>query len=167
MGTFSSLTARRGFASVYGPSSALDTRRSTYNPPERELENGTGSYQCDLQYIASRSLNGSSNEDLDLAGSLADAFGTTLTFVKVKGIWLFNPESNPAAFRLKPAASNGFLGPFVDASDILSINPGACVHLENLASGWAVTAGTGDKLNVANQHTSAQSYYIHIIGTSA
>ena len=50
------------------------------------LANGTGSGQASQVFTDTRTLAGSATEDLDLAGSLTNAFGTTLTFTKIKAI---------------------------------------------------------------------------------
>ncbi len=164
---FTSINIRRGLAVVRANdiSSGAMARSSRWPGLDRTLEDGTGSFQANAEYFGVRSLNGSSNEDLDLAGVLADPFGNTLTFTKIKAIWMMNVAGQTAAFRIGPASSNGFMGPFVDVSDRLAVLPGSCIQLENLDAGWTVTSGTGDKLNVANQHTSAQAYWIHLLGT--
>jgi len=51
-----------------------------------ELSNGTGANSGDLMFHDQRTLAASANEDLDLAGSLANAFGTTLTFVELRAV---------------------------------------------------------------------------------
>lgn len=164
---FTSINIRRGLAVVRSNdvSSGAMARTSRWPGLDRTLEDGTGSYQANAEYFGVRSLNGSSNQDLDLYGSLTDPFGTTLNFTKVKAIWFYNLAGQTNAFRVGPASSNGFSGPWVDVSDRIAVMPGSCFQLEALDAGWTVTSGTGDKLNVANQHTSAQTYWIHILGT--
>jgi hypothetical protein len=48
------------------------------------LADGTGSGQADKIFSDQRILAASATEDLDLAGSLVDALGATITFVKLK-----------------------------------------------------------------------------------
>lgn len=170
MGQFSSLILRCGISSVYVPSSqspAESVLSHKTSPNETEMSSGTGSNAADLEYMAARTLTTGSNEDLDLAGSLTDRFGTALTFVKVKAIFVENPSTNTTNLSLKPASSNGFTGPFGAAAHTITIPPGGKIMLTAPVSGWTVTAGTGDKINLANSAGASLTYNIHIIGTSA
>jgi hypothetical protein len=170
MGQFRSLILRGGFAAVYQPvtqpSGQSLAARNT--PADLELGSGTGNSQCDLEYIAQRTLAASANEDLDLAGALADPFGTTLTFVKVRGIYIKAASGNTNSVIIKPAASNGFTGPFGAAAHTITLPPGGVFLVTAPVAGWAVTAGTGDKINIANSAGSTTvTYDIHVIGASA
>ncbi len=133
-----------------------------------DLKTGTGNNQADLLFTDQRSIGAAGNEDLDLSGVLADAFGATLTFVKVKAISIRAAAANGGNIEVSPAAANGFLGPFGDASDKLAIPAGGAVVLAAPVGGWTVTAGTGDLLNIANSDGAAAGVYdIRIVGTSA
>jgi hypothetical protein len=132
------------------------------------LATGTGTSQADRVFADSRQLAASANEDLDLAGVLTDPLGAVLTFVKVKGIWVKALTGNTNNVIVKPAAAAGFLGPFGDASDTLSIPPNGEILLVAPKAGWAVGAGTTDKLNFANSAGgSVVNYELIIVGTSA
>lgn len=136
--------------------------------PDIDLADGTAANKADLLFTDTRTLALSSNEDLDLAGGLADPFGNTLTFVKVKYIRIKAAAGNGGNIVVKPAASNGFTGPFGAATHTLSIPAGGHVQLAAPVSGWTVTASTGDLLNIANDDGAASaSYDIEIVGTSA
>jgi len=133
-----------------------------------DIANGTGLSQADLIFSDQRTISASGNEDLDLAGSLTDPLGSTLTFATVKAIYVRASSDNTNNVEVKPAASNGFDGPFADASDTLAIPPGGTLLLTAPVSGWSVTAGTGDLLNIANSGAgTGVTYDIVIIGTSA
>lgn len=171
MGVFSKAIIRSGFSTVYRPTSVLPATSDLLNkhsPAEIELSSGTGASAVDLEYLKQETIAASTNTDYDLAGSLLDRFGNVITFVKVKGIWIKASPSNVNSVRIKPAASNGFLGPFADASDIISVPPGGVLLLAAPVSGWTVTAGSGDLLNLANSGAGSSVVFdIHIIGTSA
>lgn len=171
MGVFSKAIIRSGFSTVFRPTSVLPVtsdQLSKNSPSEIELSSGTGASAVDLEYIAQRTVLASANNDIDLAGSLVDRFGATITFVKVKGIWIRCSSSNVNSLILKPAAANGFLGPFGAATHTLTIPPGGGIELTAPVSGWTVTAGTGDKINEANSGAGSSVVYdLHIIGTSA
>ena len=134
----------------------------------RSWESGTANGKIDLQWSDTRTLAASANEDIDLAGVLADAFGATFTAVEVASLYISADSGNTNDVEFGPAASNGFLGPFKDASDRLKIGPDQFFAMPAPAAGWAVTAGTGDKLNVANGGSGTPvTYTIHILARSA
>lgn len=130
---------------------------------------GTGAKQADKMFSDTRTVAASSNDDLDLAGTLTDNFGATLTFAKVMAIYVKASPENTNNVVLGGAASNAFVGPFSSATDKLALKPGASVIIKDeTATGWAVTAGTGDLLRIANSGAgSSVSYDIVIIGRSA
>lgn len=168
MGQFRSLILKHGFSAAYQPAASFDVRSSRNTPVDLELTSGTGNSQCDLEYIAQRTLIASANEDLDLAGSLLDPFGATLTFVKVRGLYIKAAAGNTNSVVIKPAAANGFNGPFGAAAHTITLPPGGVFLVTAPVGGWAVTAGTGDKINIANSAAGTSvTYDIHVIGASA
>ena len=133
-----------------------------------ELLDGTAASKADLMFSDQRSIAASGSENLDLAGSLQDAFGQTITFVKVKGIYLRAAAANGGNIVLGGAASNAFTGPFGAANDLIKVPAGGYIELCAPVAGWPVTAGTGDILQVANDDGAAAGIYdIVIVGTSA
>lgn len=131
----------------------------------KSFTNGTGADQIQNIFSDTRSINSASNEDLDLAGSLTNAIGATVTFTKVKAILIQASANNSTNLSVGPAASNGWGAGFADASDRVVIRPGGMFLLTAPdANGMAVTAGTGDLLNIANSSGATASYDIIIIG---
>jgi hypothetical protein len=130
-----------------------------------------GINQLDLAYSGVRVLAASGTEDLDLAGSLTDIYGNTLTFARVRLI-AFQVIGGSAGTDLTigPASSNGFgTGTmFADASDrVRVVGGGLSTLVLTHHAGAAVTAGTGDKLTVTNASGSASiTYKVVILGTS-
>lgn len=112
------------------------------------LSNGTGSSQGSQQWHDTRSLGISANENLDLAGSLVNAFGVTLTFTKLKIALFKAAPGNTNNVNVIRAASNG-VPLFNAASGGVSLNPGAWMLYFDPV-GITVTAATGDLFNVAN-----------------
>jgi hypothetical protein len=132
------------------------------------LANGTGASQADRMFSDTRTLGASANEDLDLAGSLVDAFGAVLTFVKVKALKIKASAANTNNVVVKPAAATGWLGPFNLAASSIAIPPGGEFMVLAPVNGWAVGAGATDLLNVANSAAGTSvTYDIVIVGTSA
>jgi hypothetical protein len=119
---------------------------------------GVGTGQADKFYSKTRTITASSSENLDLAGVLPDPFGATLTFVKVKAIYISAAASNTNDVCFGGAASNGFLGPFADATDIHCVRPGGFEVISNPV-GWTVVAATGDLLKVANSSSGTAVTY--------
>jgi len=133
-----------------------------------QLTNGTGANSADLCFHDTRTLAASANEDLDLAGSLAGPFGASQVFAEVRAIMIKAAAGNTNNVNLTRPASNG-VPLFLAASDGIAIPPGGVFLWSCPADGKvAVTASTGDLLNVANSSSgSSVTYDVVIIGTSA
>lgn len=129
------------------------------------LANGTGSGQADKLFSDTRALSSGGSDNLDLAGSLTDAFGATLTFVTIKAIIIESDEANTVNLTVG-GGSNPFINWVGDATDVVVIKPGGLFVLVAPQTGYAVTASTGDILKIL-AGAAAVSYRIHIIGTSA
>lgn len=120
--------------------------------------------KADILFADTRTIAASGNEDLDLAGVLANAFGATVAAAEVVAIFIAAAAANTNNFVVGPAAAAGFTGPFGDVTDRISIKPGEWQAFIS-RSGWAVTAATADKLNVANSAAgTGVDYDIVIIG---
>ena len=59
-----------------------------------QFGDGVGANQADKIIHKQRTIAASANDDLDLAGLLTDAFGVTVTMVKVKGILIASALTN-------------------------------------------------------------------------
>jgi len=133
---------------------------------ELELADGTGTGYGDLQFHDQRQLSDGGNEELDLAGSLTDQFGSTLTFAKIKLLVIENLSASQT-LTVGNASSNQFVGPFGAAAHTLGIGPNSFAVLIANPAGYAVTAGTGDKLKILNSAGSSCLYNIFIWGATA
>jgi hypothetical protein len=132
------------------------------------LTSGTGSGAADLAYQVAINIAASGNQTYDLAGSLVDAFGTTLTFVKIKAILVEADSTNTNDIVIGNAASNQFVGPFGAATHTVQVQPGGKFLIVAPAAGWTVTAATADILKLANSSSgTAVTGKLRIIGTSA
>ncbi len=131
------------------------------------LASGTGAAQADMVFTDTRTLGASATEDLDLAAVLVDAFGTTMTFAKLKGVLFFADAGNTNNVQVTRPAANG-VTLFLAVSDGLSIPPGGCFVLAWPGTGLTVTAGTADLITVTNSAGSTGvTYKVVLIGTSA
>jgi hypothetical protein len=131
------------------------------------LSDGTGASAADRVFTDTRTLAASATEDLDLAGSLTDAFGATITFAKVKAIIIAAAAANTNDVQVTRPASNG-VPIFLAAGDGLAIKAGGVFVLAWPGTGVTVTAATGDLLTLTNSAGSTPvTYSIVILGTSA
>lgn len=137
-------------------------------PPTADmlLASGTGAGAADIAFSDHRTLATATSENLDMTGTLTDAFGTTIAAVKVKAIEVHADAANTTNITVGGAASNGFKGPFGDVTDVVVLQPGDRFVAAS-AVGWAVVAATGDILKVANGSGATASYRIKIIAASA
>lgn len=131
-----------------------------------QLLDGAGAGQANKAWHDQRTLALSSNEDLDLAGSLQDAFGNTITFTKIKAIIVAAAEGNGDDITVGGASSNAMVNFVGDATDKIKVRPGGLFVIAcGDAAAYAVTAGTGDLLNIANEDGAASATYdIFVIG---
>lgn len=156
---------------------ALLTGTHDFSPPSANLDkargltfaNGTGANQADRVWSDRRTLAASASESLDLAATLTDPFGATLTLARVKVLLIEAAAANTNNVVIGGAASNAFTSLFGDATDKLVIRPGGFLLLAAPdATAYAVTAGTGDLLQVANSGAgSSVTYDVTVIGASA
>lgn len=151
-----------GTADLGTPFIEIDTGRKTV-----EFLSGTTAGKVDRVFSDERTLAASASETLDLAGSLLDTFGATITFAKVDAIHVKAADANVGDIIIGNAASNGFVGPFGAATHTIAVKPGGSITLVAPQGGWTVTAGTGDLLKVLNGSGSASSTYrIVLLGRS-
>ena len=115
-----------------------------------------------------RTITASSNEDLDLAGSLTDKFGATITFARIKALIIEADDANANNVHVGGAASNPFINWVANSSDIVVVRPGGLFALiAPDATAYAVTAGSGDLLRIANSGAGTSVVYrIWIIGAA-
>lgn len=131
------------------------------------LANGTGANQVDRLWTDTRTVAGSGTDALDLAGSLVDAFGTTITFVKLKAVLITAAAGNTNNVRVNRPASNS-VPLFLAAADGIDVLPGGLFMWVAPGAGITVTPTTGDLLNVDNSGAGTSvTYDIVLVGTSA
>lgn len=134
-----------------------------------QMATGTAANQADLLWSDTRTIAASGTDPLDLAGSLIDALGATLTFARVKGLIIAAAAGNVNDVVLGGAASNGFVSWVGDPTDKVKVKPGGLLVLMSPgATSYPVTAATADQLLIANGGgTTSVTYDVVIIGASA
>jgi len=133
-----------------------------------KLATGTGAGKADRVWFDSRTVNASTNDDLDLVGSLLDAFGDTFSPVRLKVLALRN--TSPSQVLTVGAAAADPWEAFLGATGTMIIRPGATVILvagEADATAYVCAAADTDKLRVANGAGGSATYDIVLIGVSA
>lgn len=132
------------------------------NPaPSITFADGTGASSANKIYQATRSLSAGA-DSIDLAGSLTDSYGSTAVFVRVKAIYIKN---NGTATMTFGAGTNPW-ATMLNSTGTLTIPAGGFVLVATPdATGWTVTAATGDLLNVTG--TGSQTFDIAILGATS
>lgn len=134
---------------------------------ELALNDGSLAGQANRIFHDTRTLAASVNEDLDLAGTLTDAFGQALTFAKIKGLVVAAAPTNTNNLIVGAAAANAFASWLGAATHTVIVRPGGVLALfASDLSAYPVVAGTGDLLRIANSGAGTQVVYdVIVIGT--
>lgn len=120
--------------------------------------------KANIMFSDQRTLAASGTENLDLAASLSDAFGATITAAEIVAIYVSAAAANTNNVQVSVPASNGFVGPFLAASDGYVVKPGEYALFVS-QTGWPVTASTGDLLTITNSAGgTGVTYDIVIVG---
>ena len=140
-----------------------------------QMIDGTAANQADILFVDERIVASASNDDLDLAGVLSNAFGATITAAEIVAIAVINkPKATSAAANTTNltvgAGSNPVVGYLGGTTPTVGpIRPGGVFLLASpdAAGIAAVTASTGDILRIANSSGAAATYQILILARSA
>ena len=144
------------------PSDGLNDNNST------SLADGTGADQANKQWHDSRSLSSGASEDLDMSGTLEDAFGGSVIFSAIKAISIRNTSTDSTL--IVGGATAAITSLFADTTDKLIVRPGGRVYFEAPdVDGYAVTAGSADDLKMEHgaEGSSDLVYEIIVIGVSS
>ncbi len=134
-----------------------------------QLASGTGANQADIVWADERTVASGAADDIDLAGVLSSAFGTTITAVEVVAFLLINAPLDPA-----DAANTTTLTVGGDAAAVPNITSGplgprgVMLLVDPDANGLAtVTATTGDIIQITNSSGAAAVYQVAILARTA
>lgn len=134
-----------------------------------QLASGTGANQADIVWADERTVASATADDIDLAGVLSSAFGTTITAVEVVAFLLINAPLDPL-----DTANTTTLTVGGDAAAVPNITSGAIgprgvvLLVDPDAGGLAtVTATTGDIIQVTNSSGAAATYQVCILARTA
>jgi hypothetical protein len=170
-----SLTARitaNFVATQTGPNDYSDKFTPTLNKVIA-LTDGTGANQADLLFCDQRAVATGANDDIDLAGALSDAFGTTITAAEIVAVLIINAPISGSANTTDltiGGGSNPFIGFLGGAAHTIGpIKPGGVFMIAagDAAGVGTVTGGTADILRVSNSAGATANYQIAIVARSA
>lgn len=137
------------------------------------LTDGTTADKADILFLDQRAVATGANDDIDLAGSLSDAFGATITMAEVVAIFLINEPISGSANTTNltiGGGTNPFLGFLGGTTPTIGpIKPGGVfmVAAGDAAGVGTVTAGTADILRITNSSGATANYQIAIVARSA
>lgn len=165
------LTAKLVAQIVANLTSDLDLTDPAANLDVKKLVNlasGTGLNQADRIWSDTRTIAASGTDSLDLAGSLEDALGNAFTPARVKALLVAAASGNSNNVNVTRPAANG-VPLFLAAGDGIPVRPGGTLMwFAPDATGVAVTAGTGDLIDIVNSGGGTSvTYDIVILGASA
>ena len=134
-----------------------------------QITDGTDADQMDLIWHDQRTLAASTPEDLDLSGSLVDAFGTTMAFADVRFMMIKASASNTNDVWVGGTGTNAFFSFLGANTDYVIVKPGGTLFLYSPSDpSYAVTAATADLLKIENSSSGTSvTYDIYIGGASA
>jgi hypothetical protein len=154
-----------------------NTVASNQHTYSKSMTNGTGgSGTADLVYSTSTTIAASSSSNIDLAGSLTDFFGNTLTFARIKILCVeLTNDTTASSIKVGGASSNGFAnwigsaGTFATDQPYVRVRNGGILLLGCTdGTGYAVTAGTADILKLTNEDgANTATIHLTIIGSTA
>jgi hypothetical protein len=155
------LTAALDFTT---PSSSVDIRQQV------DMATGTGAGQADKIWTDQRTLTASSTEDLDLVGTLTDAFLGTISLARVRAILVRAAAANTNNVIVGGASATQWAA-LLGTTGTVTLRPGSlfvAVAGAADATGYVTAAGATDLLKVANSSSGTSvTYDIAVIGCSA
>lgn len=132
-----------------------------------QMTNGVAANQANVIWSDRRVLNASTTEDLDFAGGgLVDAFGVAIAPAKIRAVLIYSLSTNAQSLTLFGDANS--IPILNTAATTTTLQPGGMFMVVAPAlAGFAVTAGTGDIIQVANGAGVAVTYDIIVLGTTS
>lgn len=131
---------------------------------EADWANGTSDSQANEWFHDTRTVAATTADNLDLAGSLTNKFGETLTFTTIKLIFvrILSPDGTKELYIGPRSQSNAWVGPWGDTTDF-SKTKGVFLWFENYGVG-SITAATTDVLGIYNNGSGSTTYDIILVG---
>lgn len=132
------------------------------------FSHGTTASKADLMWSDERTLAASTAEDLDLAGTLSDAFGVTITAAELVAVYIEAASTNTNDVVVGAATQAVPL--FGGTNGTIAVKPGGMFMIAAPGAAGQATIGAGstDDLQIANGGSgSAVTYKVFILARSA
>lgn len=133
---------------------------------EADWANGTATSQANEWFHDQRTVAATTADNLDLAGSLTNKFGETLTFTTIKLIFfrIISPDGTKELHIGPRGQTNPWQGPWGGTgATVYSRTMGIFLWFDNYGYG-TITAGAADVLGVYNAGSGSLTYDVIIIG---
>lgn len=128
---------------------------------------GTGVGQADKVWSDTRVVTTGATDSLDFAGTLTDAFGATVTFVKIRAILAIAALTNTTTLQALRPAANGLVLFGAASGSLAAVSfGGIIIAWSDPQAGITVTPATGDLLSIVNSAGASATYTIAVLGTS-
>lgn len=128
-----------------------------------DIASGSGSGQANQVFHDTRTVSTGATDSLDLSGVLLNAIRQSVIFTAIKLVIIKAAAANTTILSVRRPAANG-VPIFAAASDETPIGPGGLFVWSSPALGVAVTAGTGDLLDIVNAAGASATYDVIIVG---
>jgi hypothetical protein len=143
--------------------------------PRATIATGTGANQANQNYYAEGTLSSAATVDFDLAGSLSNAFGSTVTLTKIRAVGIYNVGADDGAggysvqasetLKVGGAGTNPITSLFDGSGTAKSpIHSGGWWFMASPGDGYTVSAGSADTLRITNAGTKTIQYRIVVMG---
>jgi hypothetical protein len=130
--------------------------------PSTTFADGVGAGQANVLYQFGGTFSGTT-ASIDLNGVLTDSYGTTVALLRVKALYI---ENTSTTNNIVVGNGTNPWATLLGATHTLTLRPLSWFIVSTGdATGWAVTAATGDILLLTG--TSGQPYKIAILGGNA
>jgi hypothetical protein len=128
-------------------------------------QSASGALQADKLYRGQFALSASATQDFDLAGSLTDFFGSTITMARVKFIFVYHLSSSVATGGVEFGKSTlSSAGEAVTWTTPAIYKGGVFLWASADTTGIALTAGSADKFRLRNLDGAAVATVNVVIG---
>lgn len=150
---------------------ANDLGNPVFSPELKSLlqfGSGVTAGNADILFTDERSVASATNDDIDLAGVLTDAFGATITMAEVVALIVVADRTNTTVLTIG-AGSNPWATMWAASGDGIKVMPGGVfLNVAPDAAGLGtVTPSTGDILRIANASGAVAKYKIVVLARSA
>lgn len=132
-----------------------------------DLANGVAINQANVLFSNTYAITTGATQSLDMAGGgLTDAFGVTWAPARIKCIYISSSANNTTNLTILGSAN---AVPILNtAATTVTLTPGGLFFACNpSATAWAVTAGTGDIVQIVNAAGATANADIVLIGASS